>query len=316
MIALSAVLDETLARCEAALRAPELSDVAARLQELGYGADKCVSLVRSTADTGEQAPVVRLKKDLEAAEIGHGSGTTADGSLERWLLVNAALQFIRSVPDLPVSVDVQRLFFEAFQLFSRPPDKRTHAIFQAGGSSFLSVCRMATLQRFPAGEFEWEVTGLPRSWLLQVERRALPRLATFLVKLGGFSPLLYPHLGALRPKRIMLVEREINRSYYRIASSMRLQPKIKGMFAQAWFFSPDTHIVSPHLAWLTRCFVENGGFVCRMGATSETGDGALSRSNRRKQLYESGEFRPTRGLVLWPRDAMLRWAANHPELAD
>jgi hypothetical protein len=98
-----------------------------------------------------------------------------------------------------------------------------------------------------------------------------------------------------------------------MAKALALQPQVKGFGACSWFRSPGTHRVSPHLAWLSRVFVENGGLVLEAGPDDPNG-GVLHRSATRRQLYERGEFKPTKGLVLWPRDAMIAWAAAHPEL--
>ena len=50
-----------------------------------------------------------------------------------------------------------------------------------------------------------------------------------------------------------------------------------------------------------------------MGPAGPDAAGALSRSNKRRELYEAGDYQPQLGLVIWPRSAMLRWAALHPE---
>jgi hypothetical protein len=65
---------------------------------------------------------------------------------------------------------------------------------------------------------------------------------------------------------------------------------------------------------MNRVFLENGGLVVVMGL-ADADCGVLSRSPERKKLYDAGLFKPTTGLVIWPRRAMLDWAARHPELA-
>ena len=62
-------------------------------------------------------------------------------------------------------------------------------------------------------------------------------------------------------------------------------------------------------------FRDNGGLIVESGPASPD-CGVFSRSETRKRLYESKKFKPTHGLVLWPRDAMIAWAAAHPEWAD
>ena len=304
---LTTLIEEARESCWESLRQPDLVAVEKALKHSGTSPDDCAALVRSVADGGARQAVVKLKQNVPS--FGDGSG----GELERFLLIQAALRTIDDVPELPVSTDVKRLFCDAFRYFARVPNKRSRSSFEAGRSSFVSMCKIATLKRFPAGEYEWEVSGLPRSWLLRIQRNALPRVALFVARAKGFSPLFYPHLGVLRPKRIMLVESEINRSYYRMAQSLAMQPGVKGLIASAWFFSPDISRVSPHLAWLAQFFLDNGGIVANMGAAGPEASGVLSRSNKRKELYQAGQLHPTLGLVLWPRKQMLRWAAAHPE---
>lgn len=303
-----AVAEEIKEGLRSALREPELSGVSEALSGRGITRASGAAIVSAVADTGNQKPVLQLKQTLSRSGLD-----LADGSLERLLLISAALAHVDWVARLPVSDDVKRRFGGAFDLFSQAADSRWESTFTAGESSFLSLCKIATLQRFPAGEWEWEVSGFPRSWLTKIRPRDLPRVALFLGKLRGFAPLFYPHLGVLRRKRIMLVEREINRSYFQLAKSMEMQPAIKGLIASAWFFSPDTYNVSPHLSWLAQLYQENGGMVTTMRSTAEDVGGALSRSRNRKSLHEHGEFQPNLGLVLWPRRDVLRWAARHPE---
>jgi hypothetical protein len=96
---------------------------------------------------------------------------------------------------------------------------------------------------------------------------------------------------------------------------MKLQPAIKGFFTTAWFYSPDLFEVSRHLSWLNKVFSENGGLVVKLGL-APLDSGVFARSPERRKAYEEGRFKPTLGLVLWPRTQMIRWADEHPELED
>lgn len=96
---------------------------------------------------------------------------------------------------------------------------------------------------------------------------------------------------------------------------MALQPEIKGLITASWLHSPDTFAVSPHLKWLNDVFLQNGGYVFPLGPADIDG-GVLHRSPERQQAYEAGTFKPTEALVIWPRQAMLAWAAGHEELRD
>jgi hypothetical protein len=99
-----------------------------------------------------------------------------------------------------------------------------------------------------------------------------------------------------------------------MAQALEMQPEVLGFAACSWFRSPATHRVSPHLAWVSTVFVENGGLVAEAGR-DDPDSGVLARSATRRALYEAGTFTPTRGLVMWPRASMIAWARRHPELA-
>lgn len=310
MSMLATLIERTRQVCEEGLRHPELVELTDGLKRDGVISSNCVSLVCSvTESTQSREPVKSLKASLERSGLN-----VENNSLERLLLVRSALHSLDKLPAWPVSTSVKRLICDEFQFFACPDDVK-RSKFQADKSSFVAMCKIATLRRFPAGQFDWEVSGLPRSRLLRVDPWALPKVAYFVtVKLKGFSPTFFSHLNGRRKNR-SLSEDEANKSYYLMAKSLELQPEVKGFAACSWFRSPDTHKASPHLAWLSKVFLENGGLVTTAGP-EDPDCGVFHRSSTRKRLYESGEFKPTKGLVIWPREAMLKWAAAHPEFGD
>jgi hypothetical protein len=262
-------------------------------------ADRLVATV--TAVNGDQTALSAIRATLPAA--------TPPGVFERLLLLRQADRVLPSISALPVAADVKRLFGDELRYIAEPPAKASFDVMKAG---FVALAEVVTLRRFPAGQYHWQKSGLPRSWILKVKgRERLTLLYWVARKLKGFGPAFFPHLNPHRKNR-WLTENEANRSYYRMAQSMRLQPDIRGMVASSWLRSPDTLKASPHLAWMNRTIESNGGLVVVMGMADPEG-GALARSASRKELYEAGEFIPTTGLVIWPRDAMLAWADRHPE---
>jgi hypothetical protein len=232
----------------------------------------------------------------------------------RRALVEAALASMRRLSEVPVPAAVRHLIAAEF-CFIAEADEETFARHCAKPSRLERLWRIATLQRFPAGQFEWEVSGISRSDIIRVEASALPRVAWFCAfRMRGLAPVFFSHLNPRRPQH-SLDEVEANRSYHRMAEAMALQPEVLGFGACSWFRSPSTHRVSPRLAWLSTVFVEHGGLVVDAGYDS-VDSGALALSATRRSLHEAGRFTPRRGLVLWPRAAMIEWARAHPEFAD
>lgn len=304
-----ASIARTRQSCEDALRQSDLSAVKSVLDRANVAAADCVRLTRSVT------PAAASQQDVTALVARARDLGLVDelASVERRLVLETALASLRELPAVPVCDAVKELFCDEVESWTKLDDGGKKE-FAVGRSRFVDMCKMASLRRFPAGQFDWDVSGLPWSYLARVAPLTLPRaLYMTAVRLKGRAPIFFAHLS-YRRRGQSLSEAEANRSYYRMARSLELQPAIKGLIASSWIRSPDTQRVSPHLSWLSRVFVENGGFVTTMGP-ADPSCGVFVRSEARRRLYERGEFTPTIGLVIWPRDAMIAWAKRHPELA-
>ncbi len=304
--------DDLLAITGAALQQPVFAEISGRLAAQGLTSESCHNLVESVNELRPtHQTIADLKKNLEqqAPEL------TVDYYLERFLLLNSASQTANDIAALPIAESVKSLYREEFSFFANSNPKYL-SMFQVGGYRFAEMCKLVSLRRFPAGQMHWEISGIPRSSLLDVRRWELPKTLNFISqRLGGFSPCFCGHLNGRRKGRLLLLEKAQTISYYRMAKSMERQPEILGYVATSWIHSPATFKVSPHLEWLNSVFLENGGLVVDMGA--ETPDcGVLVGSSARGMSLEKGEFKPRKAMVIWPRREMIRWAASHPELQD
>lgn len=228
-------------------------------------------------------------------------------SFEQYALVRAALTSVGRVAAQPVPDTVRHLLLDEFLWVADPPPQERHWM-RAGEYIFSALCKLVTLRRFPAGQLHWETDGLPRSMLWRVRPRDLPRLLRGIGLLGGFRPAFVPHLAWRRPDD-RLLEHEHRRSLLLMAEALRLQPDIRGVVAEAWYYSPATARVSPHLAWASRLVEESGGVLVVSGAASER-SGVFARSRTRRRLAAEGRYRPTLGLGIWPRDRLIEWASS------
>jgi hypothetical protein len=307
-VGLAELMHATRQACEDSLASADLLQAAQALERAGITDADATPLVRSVTH------VASTLEPLKAvfAKLASAGQAGADAAIERRLLLRTAVDALSSLDAERVSPSVKALLCEEIQSWTRLEDaeKRTFAI---GTSRFVDMCMLASLRRFPAGQFDWVRGGVPLSYLLSVKLASMPRALYFTaVRMGGRAPVFFSHFGYRRLGH-SLSEVEANRSYYRMARSMELQPDIKGLAASSWFRSPDTHRVSPHLAWVNKVVLENDGFVAVRGP-ADPDCGVFVRSQTRRRLYEAGTFTPTLGLVIWPRRAMLTWAAAHPEL--
>lgn len=249
------------------------------------------------------------------ARLKDGDAAWPPGALERLALLQSALAAIPLIEALPVDESVKHLCASTFSQLATLPTA-WDGQFEASTTNFWEMAMLVTLRRYPAGELVFNKTRLPSSWLLKVHPADLPRLMHGLAtRIGGIGPFLSPHLNYWRANRLQLNKTENDRSLWRIARSAARQPSIKGLMADAWFYSAEVGEAFPHLAWLRAFFVEHGAIIVDM-ELAQADSGVLVGSARRRQLYSEGRFRPRRTLVLWPRADMLAWAERHPELGE
>jgi hypothetical protein len=227
-------------------------------------------------------------------------------------LLHGAMAALARLPDLAVAPSVKVRFCDVFRMFCDMRGDEDARFRPDLGFHGCALAACALLTRFPAGQLDWQVSGLPRSYLMRMPYTDLPRVARAIVRdLGGLRPCFVAHMG-VRRYPLLFVEAESHRSYHRIAQSMALQPEVRGLLMEAWFHSPETIRVSPHLAWTNRTPLANGATLTNLGPAPPYA-GFLEGSPDRQRLYESGDYRPTIGLIIWPRQPLLAWAAAHPE---
>lgn len=307
MSKLAAIIGETEEVCASALRSGALALVAQKLTDTAL--DPAALVRRLTVSANFELELKKLAAEIKA------DGDMPSAALQRALLLNAAIASLKKLEGFPVESSVKRLICEEFRFFANPSE-REMKLFVPGQYSLLALAKISILERFPAGQFHWEVSGFPRSWLFKVPLGELPRVAYFLGgRLKGFSPCFFPHMATRRKNPLMLLEKESDKSWFRMAASAQLFPGIRGLVASSWLHSPDTYKVSPHLSFINKPFVESGGVVTTMGEADESA-GYMVGSAQRRQMLKAGDFRPTLGLVLWSRKQMAAWVGQHPELED
>ena len=236
----------------------------------------------------------------------------ATGELEHYGLLQAMRVAAPQIPALPITAPMKSELCRMYARILRPKPQWL-GWYDFAGWRFLEMAQFVTLERYPAGQHDWEVTGLARSWLAKARLMELPRLLAGLAcKTHGFAPLARIHLNAWRANPLLILPREAERSYFRIAQSLPLQPQLKGLMAYSWFYSTAVRDVSPHLCWLRDFFAAHGAIIAEM-ERAPPDYGFMIGSARRRALYQEGRFRPRLTLILWPRKDMLAWAARQSE---
>jgi len=293
----------------AALSTVRAQRIVAALKSAGTDLDGLYGEMHRISDvSATHAPLNRIREVVVAE-----TGETAE-EFNRVALLAAAASSQARLEESPVPAEVKARVRALFERFAAPPPGSAFRTTGGPANRFAQFARLATLRRWPAGLFDWEESGLPRSWLPRIRPLgALLQTADLVVRRWrGFHPAFFAHLTICRPVHA-LTPRETLRSYRLMAEALELQPHVKGMIAAAWFHSPATFAVSPHLAWLNDVFLRHGALVATMGA-AEPDCGVLARSPERQRAYEEGRFVPTIGLIVWPREEMTAWARGSRDL--
>jgi hypothetical protein len=167
----------------------------------------------------------------------------------------------------------------------------------------LSICSLRTI---PVG-FMIDKTGFPRRMLISKNLGIFTsNMLYFLAKMGGFKPYYGIHVDMRYVKEYFSLEGWC-RIYRNVAECLKLNPEIRGMVGESWFYDPQLDTVSPHLAHLRTIPEEYGGRVFRVGVTERATRLAKANSLRRTHLFNKGEYIPLSYGIIWPRKGMIRW---------
>ncbi|BDC53178.1 hypothetical protein F183_A54930 (plasmid) [Bryobacterales bacterium F-183] len=269
--------------------------------------------LREVAANGGTVPALEALQNpaawmdrLKAARPADAAGQ----DFERSLLARAAIASIPQIAALNLPEGVQQKLYQAWLSFSKPDPA-----FALEHPWFVHWAAVATLRRFPAGQLDYVVDGFPRSWITRAPLQDWPGLASALMRLGGFRPCYFTHVGLRRPSKYSLNEKEANRSYWLVAQALKNNPEVRGLVTASWFHATETFRVSPHLAWFNETPRAGGAFFTTCGP-ADLDSGVFERSPERKKLYEEGKFTPLTGVMIWPRRDLIAWADRTPEAAS
>jgi len=290
--------------------ATELIGISEGLRLAGRTPADCVDLLRGVTDSlASQRPVVALKQSLRDAGIDWEGD-----AFERMLLYHALEDSAPRIDALPVHPAVKLLIRKEFQRFASAPGSATRSVL-VETDPFVAASKICTLRRFPSGPLDWVVSGMPRSWLLNIPpRESFFALRFIFLEFGGLKPAFYVHVAHPPRNRALIIEKEVRRSYYRMACSLAMQPGIKGIMCASWFHDPAALEDYPHLAAVNEPYLNLGGRIVTTLGPAPVESGFLKHNAERRERYQRGEWKPRTALAMWPREAALAWMRAHPEL--
>lgn len=168
----------------------------------------------------------------------------------------------------------------------------------------IAIC---CFRMFPAGSLKVELhTGVPRSLLIKVLPNERLSFAALVARLGGFRPYCEIHLDVRQKDRFNPQGWEY--SLCLVGQTLQAFPEIKGVTGSSWFFDPQIRTVSPRLVYLRELIEAAGGRFFFSGRSEHTTELAISASSTRRSLYQQGSYLPASYLMIWPRQAALKFA--------
>jgi hypothetical protein len=296
---------ERLCRCAIEEIYPALVE---HLPDIPQSPQGCFELLNGIPyDRGRVLALRRLRTNAECVGIG------AAYAVERYIVLQAYLVALPRLHSLLVDDCIHHEFCRTCRLVALPPPARENRLAQ-DSDAFAELAQIVTLRRFHAGQLSFDIMNMPRAWVLKLHPFDLAGLTRELVLgLGGFGPVVMPHVNYWRSNPTLLLKGEQERALWRIAKSVERRRRIKGLVASSWLYSSAVGRTFAHLAWVREFFTDQDAYIVDVGAPLVDA-GFLVGSERRRQLYAKGKFRPRETLVIWRRADMLAWADNHPEL--
>ena len=160
-------------------------------------------------------------------------------------------------------------------------------------------------QMFPAGAQIVEVfSGFGLMQGLRANLAQMFRFVKLLIYGGG--RIGYYQIHTHTPELEEFTEQGWNDCYVRIAEMLDIYKNVKGVFGASWFYDPQLENISPRLIYLQKTPLNNGA-RCFYVEEDRTGN-ALAKSKHRYNLYKEGKYKPKKYLLVWPREALLKWA--------
>lgn len=167
----------------------------------------------------------------------------------------------------------------------------------------LALCRQTL---FPAGPRVVEPQGgIARRLAFRGGPRHVLRFAAALATAGGAAPWyrVHVHLEELEE----FDAEGWRRCCLRLADMLEANPKVRGICGCSWFYDPAIARVSPHLSYQRDIPAEGGAVFLHDHVDKST---APFRSATRRALHDAGRYTPRAYAMLWPRRAVLAWAAR------
>ena len=204
--------------------------------------------------------------------------------------------------------DIQQCFERSHQRVLTAIEDPEFDAYNSTGDILLKDLAIGRHKMFPAGAQLVEPHScFHRALLVRGGPRQALRMIRLMLKTGGHQGWYQIHTHPLELSEFN--PDGWNVCYARIAGMLERHRDCKGMWGGSWFYDPALAQVSPRLAYLREIPTNNGAEL--FYSNEDTHGGALATSKTRRALHESGKYNPKSYALIWPRDAMIRWAQSY-----
>jgi hypothetical protein len=300
------LLSEQAERSLAAVLSAAPASVEGKLSDLARELPAVTA--RWASKVGTSSTVRRLERDLtRRVPVLEGLG---HGDLRRLLIAKLAVTVPDRLPreDLPDSI--LELIPERLDRLSAYLNRGLDCIYGPRGDDYLKDLKFVLLLSVPCGSSDLDlVSRVPFSSAIASTYRSGDLLTPFrYLSSRGYGTWLRVHTDSRYLSQFNEAGREM--CYKRVADLLLRRTHVRGLAGTSWYYDPKVQDISPHLAYLHDIPTRRGAFLLRHGTHPVDIDLATRTSRTRRRIYEAGEYLPVCYSFVWPRKAILLWAAG------
>jgi hypothetical protein len=210
--------------------------------------------------------------------------------------------------DLPDSI--LRLIPERLDRLAAYLSRGSECAYSPRDDDYLKDLKFVLLLSVPCGSSDLDLAArVPLSSVIASTFRSGDLSAPFrYLSSRGYGTWLRVHTDSRYLSQFNETGREL--CYRRVADLLLRRKQVRGLAGTSWYLDPSLQHISPHLAYLQRNPTRRGAFLLRHGTNPIDIDLATRTSKTRRRLYEAGEYTPVCYSFVWPRKAILSWAAG------
>ena len=195
-------------------------------------------------------------------------------------------------------------------------NSRKKGLFLYPNDNFFKDLGVCCMRMIPLGSQKVHISGFSRNFVVKNGITQLIRGSLFyFFKASSNEPYYQMHtdshdLDLLKEMR-KSADGGSERFYLNVASLLRMNKRIKGIFGASWMNDPQLKNISPSFFYGTKLALDNGAAVFKLDTTERDFKRATHASKKRAEFYSSGKYQPTKYLLIWPRKYLLKWADTY-----